>query len=53
MKKDKSVSNEDIFSTLANLNEAVGNRFDKVDRKLIDIDSRIGYITQVSRLQNK
>jgi len=68
MKSRKTVSNEDIFSTLSSLNEAVGNRFDKVDRKLHDIDSRIGEIeqlllkdhlsrmrleTQVARLQNK
>ena len=68
MKSRKTVSNEDIF-TLSSLNEAVGNRFDKVDRKLHDIDSRIGEIeqlllkdhlsrierleTQVARLQNK
>ena len=40
-------SNEEILHTLADMNEAIGGRFDRVDEQLVDMQTQLNQIETI------
>ena len=40
-------SNEEVLHTLADMNEAIGGRFDQVDEKLVDMQAQLNRIENI------
>ena len=40
-------SNEEILHTLADMNEAIGGRFDRVDEQLVDMQTQLNRIETI------